>query len=335
MAQKEFNTIHKESSQVRTKLNYDPKSEESSQRDAYAHQIAIEGERIENLTLLDADLMTVGKTHVFRDKFPSRHIQVGIAEQNMMGIAAGLAQMGRLPVAHSLAVFGIGRTFDQIRESICYSELNVKIVGYHAGLTLGPDGATHQTMEDIALMASLPNMSIVAPADAQQTIDVLPQILDSDSPTYLRLLFPNIPKTIEPNSSTLGKNQVLKKGSDITFISYGQMVDKCIKASRYIESEFNVSVEIINVHTIKPLDFESIATSLEKTKQGLVVEEHNFYGGLGSIISYYCAKNLPTNLNFINTNDRFGTTGLPEELLDSYGLSAKNIIDKTIKVLKL
>ena len=223
--------------------------------------------------------MTVGKTHVFRDKFPSRHIQVGIAEQNMMGIAAGLAQMGRLPVA-ILLLFWYWKNFRSNQGINIYSELNVKIIGYHAGLTLGPDRATHQTMENIALMASLPNMSIVAPADAQQTIDVLPQILDSDSPTYLRLLFPNIPKTIEPNSSTLGKNQVLKKGSDITFISYGQMVDKCIKASRYIESEFNVSVEIINVHTIKPLDFESIATSLEKTKQGLVVRSIIFMAAL-------------------------------------------------------
>tara|TARA_Y100000590_G_C15611696_1_gene974070 strand:+ start:50 stop:1054 length:1005 start_codon:yes stop_codon:yes gene_type:complete len=334
MDRKKSSSIHKESSQVRTKLSFDLNAKESSQRDAYAYQIALEGDRIEKLTLLDADLMTVGKTHVFKEKFPGRHIQVGIAEQNMMGIAAGLAQMDRLPVAHSLAVFGIGRTFDQIRESICYSELNVKIVGYHAGLTLGPDGATHQTMEDIALMASLPNMSIVAPADAQQTIDLLPQLLDSESPTYLRLLFPNIPKTIKPNTSKLGFNQIIATGNDITLISYGQLLHKCIIASEYLESEHGLSVEIINVHTIKPLEFDSIANSLSKTKLGLIVEEHNSFGGLGSIISYNCSESCPTQLSYINTNDKFGTTGLPEELFKSYGLSEKNIIDNVLRLVK-
>jgi transketolase len=322
--------IHKQSSQLRTKLAYDPNASESSQRDAYASEIVRIADKFPNLVLLDADLMTVGKTHVFKDKFPKRHIQVGIAEQNMIGIAAGMAQLGKLPVVHSLAVFGIGRAFDQIRESICYSELNVKIIGYHAGLTLGPDGATHQTMEDIALMASLPNMSIVAPADAQQTVDLLPQILAHDQPTYVRLLFPNMPKTIEPGTSILGENQVLTEGNDISLITNGQLVYKCLEAAKQLDLKNNISVEVINVHTIKPFDFETIAKSFNKTGKGLVVEEHNSFGGIGSIVSYFAAQQCPTAIYFINTGDKFGTTGLPEELLNEYGLNESNIVN-TIK----
>jgi transketolase len=325
--------IHKESSQVRTNLKFDVNALESSQRDAYASEIVKLSESYENLVLLDADLMTVGKTHVFKDKYPQKHVQIGIAEQNMIGIAAGMAQMGKLPVAHSLAVFGIGRTFDQIRESVCYSELNVKIVGYHAGLTLGPDGATHQTMEDIALMSSLPNMSIIAPADAQQTIDLLPQMLNHDGPTYFRLLFPNIPKTIKPSTSFFGKNQILKEGSELTIICNGQLVAKCLEAVRIIKEEKGYDIEVINVHTIKPFDYETVIESFSKTKKGLIVEEHNLYGGIGSIVSYYSSKYYPTKLAYINTNDRFGTTGLPDQLLEAYGFSTTKIIKKIYSIL--
>ena len=335
MNEKIKNGEHKESSQIRTKLVYDHEAPESSQRDAYAHALLEMGEKYPDLVVLDADLMTVAKTHVFRDKFSkavncnpgSRHIQMGIAEQNMMGVAAGLAQMGKMPIAHSLAVFGIGRTFDQIRESICYSELNVKIVGLHAGITLGPDGATHQTMEDIALMTSLPNMSVVAPADAQQTYDLLPQILETNTPTYLRLLFPNIPQTISPGTSELGKNQILQEGSDITIIGNGQLVFKCKQAAIELEEKHGISVELINVHTIKPFDYESVIKSFVKTGKGIVVEEHNFYGGLGSLVSYYSSIHHPTHIRFLNTDDKFGTTGLAEEILTGRNLDAKNIVE--------
>ncbi len=326
--------IHRDSSQVRTKLIFDSEAKENSQRDAYASEIVKLADEYSNLVLIDADLMTVGKTHVFRDKYPDRHIQIGIAEQNMMGIAAGLAQMGKLPIAHSLAVFGIGRTFDQIRESICYSELNVKIVGYHAGLTLAPDGATHQTMEDIALMTSLPNMSVVAPADAQQTIDLLPQILETDMPTYLRLLFPNIPRTIEPGTTVYGENQILNEGNDITIIANGQLVAKCVKAVKKLKREENISAELINIHTIKPYDSDTVNKSLLKTGLGLVVEEHNSFGGIGSIVSYHSAMECPAKIGFLNTKDKFGTTGLPEELLEAYGLSESKIIEKVKDLLK-
>jgi transketolase len=333
MKSKKDNNIHKESSQIRTKLNFNINDPESSQRDAYASEITKIGKYNENIILLDADLMTVGKTHVFREEFPDRHIQVGIAEQNMIGIAAGLAQMGKLPITHSLAVFAIGRTFDQIKESVCYSELNVKMVGLHAGLTLGPDGATHQTMEDISLMASLPNMSVIAPADSQQVIDILPQVLENDRPTYIRLLFPNIPKTIEPNTTILGVNQILRSGNDLTVITSGQLVNKCLKAAEYLKNNNNLSIEVINVHTIKPFDYETILHSFERTRRGLVVEEHNMYGGIGSIVAYFTAKEHPTRIDYINTNDKFGSTGLPNDLLEAYGLDEGNIIKKIISIL--
>lgn len=342
MKDKSINKEHKESSQIRTKLVYDSDAPESSQRDAYASALVEMGDKYPNLVVLDADLMTVGKTHVFRDKFSkaincnsgSRHIQVGIAEQNMMGVAAGLAQMGKMPIAHSLAVFGIGRTFDQIRESICYSKLNVKIVGLHAGITLGPDGATHQTMEDIAMMTSLPNMNVIAPADAQQTFDLLPQILNTDQPTYLRLLFPNIPRTIDAGTSEIGKNQILTKGDDITIIGNGQLVYKCLQASNKLKDNHGISSEVINIHTIKPFDYETVINSFTKTGKAIVVEEHNQYGGIGSIVSYYSSLHHPTPIRFLNTKDKFGTTGLAEEILSGRNLDTIDIIELVLEMMK-
>ncbi|NQT49979.1 SDR family oxidoreductase [Candidatus Kuenenbacteria bacterium] len=317
------------SNEVKEELIYDPSDELLSQRDAYADKLAEMGEKFPSMVVLDADLCTVGKTFVFRDKYPGRHIQVGIAEQNMMGIAAGLAQLGKIPIAHSLAVFAAGRPFDQIRESICYSKLNVKIVGLHAGVTLAPDGATHQTMEDIALMCSLPNMCVISPADAQQTRDLLPQLIELDSSVYFRLVFPKIPKTIAPGTTKLGKIQVLRSGTDITLVSTGQMVYKTLQAAEILQNK-GISAEVLNVHTIKPIDKQALVQSFSKTKKGVVIEEHNIYGGLGSIVATVLAEQCPSQLEFINTNDQFGTTGQPEELLTKFGLQPEPIADKVI-----
>ena len=316
---------HKQSAQVATNLNYDPKAKEQSQRDAYADLLSTLGDAYPDLMVVDADLSTVGKTFGFAEKWPDRHLQVGIAEQNMMGIAAGLCQYGKIPLVHSLAVFGIGRTFDQIRESICYSELNVKIIGLHAGVTLGQDGATHQTMEDIALMSSLPNMSVVAPADAFQTRALLPQIIEADTPVYFRLLFPMMKNITENFSSDYGKLQVLTEGNDLTIFSYGQTLHSCLEVASELD-KLGVSCKVVNVHTIKPLETEALIDILEKTKKAVVVEEHNSYGGLGSIVSQIASEYCPTKIRFINTNDKFGLTGLPDEILDHFGLSYNNIL---------
>jgi len=331
MKNEEFDS-HRQSAQVATNLNYDEDEIEQSQRDAYADLLANIGDKYPELVVVDADLATVGKTFGFSNRWPERHLQVGIAEQNMMGIAAGLAQFGKIPIVHSLAVFGIGRAFDQIRESICYSELNVKIVGLHAGITLGQDGATHQTMEDIALMTSLPNMSVVAPADAFQTRELLSAIIETDSPVYFRLLFPKMENITQDVETVFGKIQILKEGSDLSIFSFGQTVHTCLAASKKLEKEgFHCSV--INVHTIKPIDRDGIINELLKTQKALVVEEHNIYGGLGSIISTIACKDAPSKMDFVSTGDKFGTTGLPEEILNHYGFNEDNIYSKALKLI--
>jgi transketolase len=332
MKKEEFDS-HRQSAQVATNLAYDPTELEQSQRDGYADLLANLGDKYPELVVIDADLSTVGKTFGFKDKWPERHLQVGIAEQNMMGVAAGMAQFGMIPICHSLAVFGIGRTFDQIRESICYSELNVKIVGLHAGITLGQDGATHQTMEDIALMASLPNMSVVAPADAHQTRELLPSIIEADSPVYLRLLFPKMTNITANSKTTYGKVQVIKEGSDLTIFSYGQTLHMCLDAANLLEKEGH-SVGVINIHTLKPIDTEGVLEQLRVTGKGLVVEEHNMFGGLGSMIASISSEFCPSKLKFINTNDKFGLTGLPEEILESFGFTVDNISNTAIALIE-
>ncbi|MBA7558925.1 Apulose-4-phosphate transketolase subunit B [subsurface metagenome] len=324
--------FHRGGLEVQKEQLYDPNEDLLSQRDAHADKLVEVGEIYPELVVLDADLSNVGKTFVFKIQYPDRHIQVGIAEQNMIGIAAGLAKFGKIPIAHSLAVFLVGRSYDQIRESICYSELNVKIVGWHAGVTLGPDGATHQTMEDIALMCSLPNMCVLSPADAQQVRDLLPQLIEVDSAVYLRLLFPKIPKTISPGTTELGKIQILREGNDITLVATGQMVYKTLQAADILEKK-GISSEVLNVHTIKPIDTTTLLKSFKKTGKGIVIEEHNIYGGLGSIVATILAKECPSFLDFMNTNDQFGDTGQPEDLLTKFGLQPDIIAKKTMSLL--
>jgi len=332
MNKEEFDS-HKQSAQVATNIDYNPSDIEQSQRDGYADLLATLGDKYPELVIIDADLQTVGKTFGFSDRWPERHLQMGIAEQNMMGVAAGIAQFGMIPIVHSLAVFGIGRTFDQIRESICYSELNVKIVGLHAGITLGQDGATHQTMEDIALMASLPNMSVVAPADTNQTRELLPSVIEVDSPVYFRLLFPKMKNITSGLPATYGKVQVMKEGTDLCIFSYGQTLHTCLDASNALEKK-GLSVSVVNVHTLKPIDVDGILKQLKITGKALVVEEHNIYGGLGSMIATIAAEHHPSKLKFINTDDKFGLTGLPEEILDHFGLNKDNIMNKSLELIK-
>ena len=322
---------HRQSAQVATSLDYDANDVEQSQRDGYADLLSNLGDKYPKLVVIDADLSTVGKTFAFANKWPERHLQVGIAEQNMMGIAAGIAQFGMTPVVHSLAVFAIGRAFDQIRESICYSELAVKIIGLHAGATLSPDGATHQTMEDISLMTSLPNMCVVAPADANQTRELLPSIIESKLPVYYRLLFPKMKNVTVGNKASFGKIQILKGGSKMCFFSYGQTLHPCLEVAEEIEKLRGIRCSVVNIHTIKPIDEEGIIEILNEFEKIIVVEEHNIFGGLGSIISTISSKHCPRKMRHINTKDQFGITGLPVESLKSFGLDKKNIFLEALK----
>lgn len=322
----------KESNQVNFSLDFSEKNNFTSIRDAYAHYIKKILIREKKYILLDADLGTVAKTNNLQKIIKERYIQVGIAEQNLIGIAAGIAQFKKNPIVQSLAVFLTGRAFDQIRESVCYSNLNVKLIGLHSGMTLSPDGATHQTGEDLALMSSLPNIEIYTPADSHQLKLMLPKFLKSKSPGYLRLFFPKVLNLTKGKKYNFKKIQVIKKLEKINIISYGYMLQNAMLACEELKKK-GINCGLINVHCIKPLDIKSILNINKKSELIIIIEDHNKYGGLGSMISQIISEKKPNKILSINTNDKFGKTGLPEENLNYLGLSSKKIVKKIINYL--
>ena len=287
-----------------------------------------------NIVALTADLAGSLKLNGFIKEFPDRFIQCGIAEANMMGIAAGLTIGGKIPYTTTFANFSTGRVYDQIRQSIAYSGKNVKICASHAGLTLGEDGATHQILEDIGLMKMLPGMTVIVPCDFNQTKAATKAIATYEGPVYLRFGRPKWPNFTAADGSdfVIGKAQKLSEGADISIFACGHMVWKAIEAGRVLE-EKGFSVELINIHTIKPLDTEAIIASISKTKCAVTVEEHNVIGGLGDAIAQVAAKNFPIPIEYIGTNDTFGESGKPLELLIKYGLDTEHIVAAAQKVM--
>jgi transketolase len=278
-----------------------------------------------NIVALTADLAGSLKLNGFIKEFPDRFIQCGIAEANMMGVAAGLTIGGKIPFTTTFANFSTGRVYDQIRQSIAYSGKNVKICASHAGLTLGEDGATHQILEDIGLMKMLPGMTVVVPADYNQTKAATKAIAKTDGPVYLRFGRPSWPIFTKEEDFILGKAQVLAEGNDVSIFACGHMVWIAVEAAKML-AEKGISAEIINIHTIKPLDSEAVLHSIQKTKCAVTAEEHNIIGGLGDSIAQVAAKNCPVPIEFIGTNDTFGESGKPAELLVKYGLDAHHIV---------
>jgi len=274
---------------------------------------------------LTADLLGSLKLNAFVKEFPERFIQCGIAEANMIGVAAGLTIGGKIPFATTFANFATGRVYDQIRQSVAYSGKNVKICASHAGLTLGEDGATHQILEDIGMMKMLPGMTVIVPADFAQTKAATLAITDLEGPVYLRFGRPSWPIFTKESNFIIGKAQQLSAGTDVTIFACGHMVWKAVEAGRLLE-EKGISVELINIHTIKPLDSEAVLASIRKTRCAVTCEEHNIIGGLGDSIAQLAAKNTPIPIEFIGTNDTFGESGKPTELLIKYGLDTDNII---------
>ena len=288
-----------------------------------------------NIIALTADLAGSMKLNKFMKDFPERFIQCGIAEANMIGIAAGLTIGGKIPYTTTFANFSTGRVYDQIRQSVAYSNKNVKICASHAGLTLGEDGATHQILEDIGLMKMLPGMTVIVPCDYNQTKKATMAIADYEGPVYLRFGRPKWPNfTAEDGSDfVIGKAQIISEGIDISIFACGHLVWKAIEAGKILE-EKGWSVEVINIHTIKPLDTEAIIKSISKTKCAVTCEEHNIIGGLGDSIAQVAARNHPIPIEYVGTNDTFGESGKPLELLKKYGLDTGNIVDAAEKVMK-
>ncbi len=285
-----------------------------------------------NIMALTADLAGSLKLQGFMKEFPERFVQCGIAEANMIGIAAGLTIGGKIPYTTTFANFSTGRVYDQIRQSVAYSGKNVKICASHAGLTLGEDGATHQILEDIGLMKMLPGMTVIVPADYNQTKAATEAIADYEGPVYLRFGRPVWPIFTKEEDFVIGKAQQLSEGTDVTIFACGHLVWKAIEAGRLLE-EKGISVEVINIHTIKPLDEEAIIKSIQKTKCAVTCEEHNVLGGLGDSIAQVAARNCPIPIEYIGTNDTFGESGKPAELLVKYGLDTPHIVAAVEKVI--
>lgn len=278
-----------------------------------------------HIVALTADLAGSLKLNGFMKEFPDRFIQCGIAEANMMGVAAGLTIGGKIPYTTTFANFSTGRVYDQIRQSIAYSGKNVKICASHAGLTLGEDGATHQILEDIGLMKMLPGMTVIVPADYNQTKAATMAIADYEGPVYLRFGRPVWPIFTNESDFVIGKAQRFSEGADVSVFACGHLVWKAIEAAKIL-AEKGISVDLFNIHTIKPLDEEAVINSLRKTKCAVTAEEHNIIGGLGDSIAQAAAKNYPVPIEYVGTNDTFGESGKPNELLTKYGLDTGNIV---------
>lgn len=291
------------------------------------------GRKNPNVVALCADLLGSLKLDDFVKEFPERFVQCGIAEANMISVAAGMTIGGKIPFATTFANFATGRVYDQIRQSVAYSGKNVKIAASHAGLTLGEDGATHQILEDIGLMQMLPGMTVINPCDFNQTKAATLALGEHVGPSYLRFGRPKWPNfTPENQTFEIGKAVLMNEGKDVTIFATGHLVWKSLEAARQLEAE-GVSVELINIHTIKPLDEEAVLRSVSKTGCAVVCEEHNVIGGLGSTIATLLAKAKPTPTEFVAVNDSFGESGTPDQLLAKYGLETVNVYQAAKKVL--
>jgi transketolase len=303
-------------------------------RESYGKTLARLGEKYKNIVVLDADISKSTCTYYFGKKFPERWFNFGVAEQNMMSVAAGLATCGKIPFVNTYAVFASMRACEQIRTMIAYPCLNVKIVASHGGIATGWDGVTHQGTEDIAIVRSIPNVTVVSPADPVATAKLVEASVRHKGPMYIRLARNPCPIIYRNDEKfTLGKAKVLKEGSDVTIIATGVMVFEALKAEEILRKK-GVSVRVVDIHTIKPIDEEVIIDSARRTNAVLTAEDHNILGGLGGAVAEVLCRNYPVPMEFIGLRDTFGESGSPKELFEKYGLSHKHIVRKTLKLLR-
>ena len=308
-------------------------TEKKDTRSGFGAGLAELGRTNQNVVALCADLIGSLKMEKFIEENPNRFFQIGIAEANMIGIAAGLATDGKIPFTGTFANFSTGRVYDQIRQSVAYSDKNVKICASHAGLTLGEDGATHQILEDIGLMKMLPGMTVINTCDYNQTKAATIAIADHHGPVYLRFGRPVIPVFTDENQKfEIGKAWMVNEGKDVTIVATGHLVWEAIKAGEILEEQ-GIDAEIINIHTIKPLDKEAILNSVKKTGCVVTAEEHNRLGGLGDSVAQLLITELPTPQEYVAVNDSFGESGTPEQLMEKYGLNAEAIVNAVKKVM--
>ncbi|MBI5000629.1 MAG: transketolase family protein [Euryarchaeota archaeon] len=305
-----------------------------SQRDAYAETLVALGAERKDVVVLSADLSSSVRTSVFADHFPERHFNIGIAEQNMMGIAAGLAASGKTVFASTFAIFGTGRVYDQVRQSIAYPRMKVNIVVTHAGITVGGDGATHQMIEDIALMRGLPNMTVIVPVDAYETKKAIRAAVSYDGPTYIRLGRSEVPLVTQENDPfEIGKAATMVDGKDVTLVGTGIMVAKCIEASDELRKH-GVEARVINMSTIKPLDVKTLVKAARETGGVVTAEEHSVSVGMGSAVALALGENVHVPMRRVGIEDTFGESGESEELMEKYGLTVESIVDAAHDVLR-
>lgn len=304
-------------------------------REAYGKALVELGGENKNIVVLDADLSKSTKTADFAKVYPERFINIGIAEGDLMATSAGLSTCGKIPFASTFAMFAAGRAFEQIRNSICYPELNVKIAATHAGLTVGEDGASHQAIEDLSLMRSIPNMTVLCPCDDVETIACIKAAAEYVGPVYIRLGRSAVP-TLNDEATykfQIGKSVKLREGKDVTIFATGIMVNEAVKAADTLSKE-GIAAEVINIHTLKPIDVEGIVSSVKKTGAAVTCEEHNVIGGLGSAVCEVLAENYPAPVKRVGVMDTFGESGKPAELLKEYGLLAENIVSAAKEIIK-
>jgi transketolase len=303
-------------------------------RNGYGEGMVEAGKKDKNVVVLCADLTGSTRSNYFQEEFPERFVEVGIQEQNMMGIAAGMALSGKVPFVSTYGVFCPGRNWDQLRVSVCYSKANVKLTGAHTGISVGPDGATHQALEDIAITRCLPNITVIAPCDYEETKKATIEAAKIKGPVYLRFARENTPVFTTKNTPfKIGKANVLKEGKDVSIIACGPLVYEALQAAKKLATQ-NIDVEVINNHTIKPIDEKTINSSAKKTGAVVTVEEHQIMGGAGSAIMEVLAKNNPVPVEMVGIDDTFGASGEPQELLKKFGCTEKDIMSAVKKVIK-
>lgn len=303
-------------------------------RDAYGKTLLKLGGINDNVVVLDADLSKSTKTNDFSKAFPNRFFNMGIAEQNLIGAACGFATAGKIPFASTFAMFATGRAFEVIRNSVCYPKLNVKICATHAGITVGEDGASHESIEDISIMRSIPNMTVVVPADGIETEKVILEAAKYNGPMYIRLGRSAVPTLFDDNYKfEIGKGHILREGNDATIIACGMMVNEAIIAHEELKSE-GINVRVINMSTIKPIDKDLIIKAAKETKAIVTAEEHSIIGGLGSAVSEVVSEECPVIVKKVGVKDVFGESGTPAELLEKHGLTAKHIVQSVREALK-